>query len=305
MFKLSGIYAPLTTPFDAGGALALERLRENLERYAGAPLAGYVILGSTGEAILLDRDEKLAVLRAAAASSALRGRLLIAGTGEESLAATLAMTRAAADLGYALALVRTPHYYKRSMTAAALRQFYLQLAEASPLPILIYNFPQLTGIDLDVETAAELAAHPRVAGIKESSGSLEKIERLLALADPSAGREFHVLPGNAATLYPSLAVGVEAAILALADGAPELCAALWQASRHSPPRALRLQNAAMPLSLAASQLGIPAIKALMDLAGYYGGPVRSPLLPLAAAQLLALRAAHERAREALALPASA
>ncbi len=305
MHTLSGIYAPLTTPFGDDGGVDLDHLRQNLDQYATAPLAGYVMLGSTGEAVLLDREEKLAVLRAAAAGAAGSGRLLIAGTGEESLQATLAMTRAAADLGYALALVRTPHYYKRAMTAAALRRFYLELAELSPIPLLIYNFPQLTGVDLEVETAAELAAHPRIAGIKESSGSLEKIERLLALAEPPGARQFAVLPGNAATLQAALAVGVEAAILALADGAPEVCAAIWQAARAAPAQARRLQAAALPLALACSQGGVAAIKRLMDWHGYFGGRPRPPLLPLDAGQQTSLRAAFERAMAALALPASA
>ncbi len=303
MPNLSGIYAPLTTPFRADGGVDLDRLRAQLERYAAAPLAGYVLLGSTGEAILLDREEKLAVLRAAAGSEAARRRLLIAGTGEESLAATLAMTRAAAELGYALALVRTPHYYKRAMTPAALRQFFLELAAASPIPILIYNFPQMTGIDLELETAIELAAHPNIAGIKESSGSLEKISRLLAISN--AKNNFQVLPGNAATIYASLAVGVEAAILALSSGAPEICHAIWSAARTSPGRALRLQNDALPLALATAQGGVAAIKALMDLNGYQGGPPRPPLLPLSAAALAALQAAFARATSAaLAVPAA-
>ncbi len=290
--RLRGIYLPLTTPFDAEGRLVDAYLRENLDRYAAHALAGYVILGSTGEAILLEREEKQAVLQAAARAAYAQKRVLIAGTAEESFAATLAMNQYAAGLGYDLALVRTPHYYKNNMTAAALTDYYLRLADASPIPILVYNFPQLTGLDITVDTVTALARHERIAGIKESSGNLEKISRLLAISARRTSAPFTVLPGNAATLWPALAAGVEATILALGDVIPAACAALWQAGlARDWTHGLQRQQRIMSLALASAQGGVPAIKAAMDLAGFYGGPPRLPLQPLPAADRARLAAA--------------
>ncbi len=298
--KLRGIYLPLTTPFDAEGRFADSHLRENLDRYAAHALAGYVILGSTGEAILLEREEKQAVLQAAARAAHAQKRVLIAGTAEESLAATLAMTQHAAGLGYDLALVRTPHYYKNNMTPAALTDYYLRLADTSPIPILIYNFPQLTGLDIAVETVAALARHERIAGIKESSGNLEKISRLLAISARRHPVPFTVLPGNAATLWPALAAGVEATILALGDIIPAACIALWQAGlARDWDQGLQCQRRIMSLALASAQGGVPAIKAAMDLAGFYGGPPRLPLQPVPAADRARLAEALAEAEQAL------
>ncbi|MGH9483315.1 MAG: dihydrodipicolinate synthase family protein, partial [Terriglobales bacterium] len=214
--ELKGIVAALTTPFDDSGALQLDRLAANLERYNATPLQGYLVLGSSGEAIYLEREEKLQVL--AAAARAAQGKLLLAGTGEESLQATLSMTARAAELGYHAAVVRTPHYYKKAMTAAALAAFYREVAEHSPIPVVMYNIPPLTGVDLGLEPILELAEHPRIAGLKESSGSLEKVVRIAA-ARPG----FAVMVGGAATVYPSLCAGAAGAILALAAAAPEAC----------------------------------------------------------------------------------
>jgi len=301
--QLTGIFPPLTTPFDDYGNLLLDRLRDNVDRYNHTPLPGYVALGSTGEAIYLTTEEKLEVLRVI--SQATKGkRTLIAGTGEESLRATVAMTQQAADLGYQAALVRTPHYYKGGMTAAAQLNFYRLVADASPIPVLIYNFPQLTGLDLTVETVTELAAHPNICGIKESSGSLEKLTRLLHATAPAhaghvkknnhpheggvavadAAADFNVLPGNAATLYPSLCAGAPGAILALAVPAPKACWAVFedfQKSDHA--AALRHQGTLLEAAVTCAQLGVAAIKYALDRNGFYGGPPRLPLMPLSPA----------------------
>jgi len=304
--NLTGIFPPLTTPFDDYGNLLLDRLRDNVDRYNHTPLPGYVALGSTGEAIYLTTEEKVEVLRVI--SQATKGkRTLIAGTGEESLRATVAMTQQAADLGYQAALVRTPHYYKGGMTAAAEINFYRLVADASPIPVLIYNFPQLTGLDLAVEAVTELAAHPNICGIKESSGSLEKVTRLMhatahatshashpkksnhthegGVAVAESAASFTVLPGNAATLYPALCAGVQGAILALAVPAPKACWAVYEDfQKDDHAAALRHQNTLVDAAVACAQLGVAAIKYALDRNGFYGGPPRLPMLPLSPAQ---------------------
>ncbi|MGH9415683.1 MAG: dihydrodipicolinate synthase family protein [Terriglobales bacterium] len=284
--RLAGIIAALTTPFDAAGEVALGALGRNLEQYNATPLAGYLVLGSSGEAILLDRAEKLAVLRQAAQAAA-PGKLLLAGTGEESLRATLEMTERASELGYHAAVVRTPHYYKKSMTRAALAGFYLELAKRSPLPVVLYNIPPLTGVDLSLEAVLELARHPNIAGLKESSGNLDKLVRLAA-----AEADFPLLVGGASTVYPSLCAGAAGAILALAAAAPEACCQIERAFRAGDHAlALAAQRAVLAVCAAFEPLGIAGLKAAADAGGFCGGSPRLPQLPASPEQQQAIAAA--------------
>ncbi|MGH9413378.1 MAG: dihydrodipicolinate synthase family protein [Terriglobales bacterium] len=276
---LHGVVAALTTPFDDGGGLRLERLGANIEAYNGTALTGYLVLGSSGEAIYLEAEEKRAVLQRAAASAA-SGKLLLAGTGEESLRATLAMTGVAADLGYHAAVVRTPHYYKKNMTQAVLANFYRELAEQAALPIVLYNIPPLTGIDLTLETILQLAEHPRIVGLKESSGNLDKLTRVAA-----ARPDFAVMVGGASTIYPSLCAGAAGAILALAAAAPGACCAVERAYRSGDyALALAAQRALLEACSAYEPYGIAGLKAAVGAGGLYGGPPRRPQLALEGAE---------------------
>ena len=278
--ELNGVIAALTTPFDDEGAVRLEDLRANLARYAGTPLRGYLILGSSGEAIYLDAEEKRAVLRCAAEAARGSGKLLLAGTGEESLRGTLAASEYAAALGYDAVVVRTPHYYKKAMTAAALVSYYRELADHAPVPVVLYNIPPLTGVDLGLDTVLELAQHPRIAGLKESSGNMDKLVRIAA-ARPA----FPVLVGGASTVYPSLCAGAAGAILALAAALPEACCEVAVAYRAGDQaRALQAQRALLPAAAAFEPLGIAGLKAAVTAGGYIGGRARRPQLPLEAAQ---------------------
>src|SRR6266478_690631 len=175
---LSGVHPPLTTPFYPDGNIYFKKLEANVERYSRTPVAGLVVLGSTGEAILLSDEERRAVLRTAREASA-NHKVLIAGTGIESARDTLLLTEYAADLGYDVAMVRTPHYYKSQMKPANMLAFYRTVADRSPLPVIIYNFPQATGYDIPAEIVIELADHPNIIGIKESSGNLDKVKQLV------------------------------------------------------------------------------------------------------------------------------
>src|SRR5215468_1927395 len=175
---LHGIFPPITTPFYPDGAVYYKKLESNVERYSRTPVAGIVIQGSTGEAILLSDEERREVLKTAITAAAPH-KVMIAGTGIESATETLRLTEYAAELGYDAAMVRTPHYYKKQMHPANMLAFYRTVADRSPLPIVIYNFPQATGYDIPAEVVVQLADHPNIIAIKESSGNLEKVKAMI------------------------------------------------------------------------------------------------------------------------------
>jgi 4-hydroxy-2-oxoglutarate aldolase len=175
---LSGICPPVTTPFYPHGEVYYKKIESNVERYSRTPVAGIVVQGSTGEAILLSDQERRDVLKTALAAAA-PNKVMIAGTGIESARETLRLTEYAAELGYDAAMVRTPHYYKKQMLPANLLAFYRTVADRSPLPIIIYNFPQATGYDIPAEVVIELAGHPNIVAIKESSGNLDKVKAMV------------------------------------------------------------------------------------------------------------------------------
>jgi 4-hydroxy-2-oxoglutarate aldolase len=175
---LHGIFPPITTPFYPDGNVYHKKLEANVERYSRTPSAGIVVLGSTGSAILLSDQERRDVLKTALAAAA-PNKVMIAGTGAEAARETLKLTEYAAELGYDAAMVRTPHYYKKQMLPANILAFYRTVADRSPLPLVIYNFPQATGYDIPAELVIELAGHPNIVGIKESSGNLEKVKQMV------------------------------------------------------------------------------------------------------------------------------
>lgn len=276
--ELRGIFAPITTPLSADGdSLALEHLKINFAVYNKTKIAGYVVGGSTGEAILLSPDETDRVF-AAAAELAAPGKILIAGTGVESRVETIARTRRAAAVGYKVALVRTPHYYKPLMTHTALLEFFRGVADASPIPVLVYSIPQFTGIEVPAELVARLAEHPNICGIKESWGKLPVVKEILA----AAPKGFQTLVGSAAILEPSLKLGAVGAILALANVVPDLCVELYEAAlAGNSARAEEIQKQIAPVAQkCVSELGIAGVKYAMDRLGMHGGQVRSPLVPL-------------------------
>jgi len=175
---LSGIFPPITTPFYPDGEVYYKKIEANAERYSRTPVAGIVVQGSTGEAIFLSDQERRDVLKAALAAAA-PNKVMIAGTGSESAHETLHLTEYAAELGYDCAMVRTPHYYKKQMHPANLLAFYRTIADRSALPIIIYNFPQATGYDMPADIVIELAVHPNIIAIKESSGNLDKVKTMV------------------------------------------------------------------------------------------------------------------------------
>jgi 4-hydroxy-2-oxoglutarate aldolase len=279
--KLNGIFPALTTPFDADGVLASDRLRENINRYNRLPLTGYVAVGSTGESVLLSRAEVEEVFTAVREAAA-PGKLLLAGVGSESTPETISRAKAAANIGFDIALVKTPSFFKSALTPDALVEHYKRVADASKLPVLLYAIPQFTGVALEPDLVARLAEHPNIIGIKESSGNVQRVGEIVAAVPAN----FQVLVGSADTLYASLTLGAVGGILALADCLPELCLELHNAfAAGQTATAGELNRRILPASKKlVRQLGIAGVKAAMDYRGYYGGPVRGPLLPLSAAQ---------------------
>ena len=274
---LTGIFPALVTPYEADSSVSLRGVKENIRLYNQTGVAGYVVLGSTGEAVMLSHEEGDAVLTAAKEAAA-PGKLLIAGTGAESTSETIARTRRAAAFGYQVALVKTPYYYKPAYRPETYIEHYRAVADASPIPILLYSVPVFTGVTLETPEILALAVHPNIAGIKDSSGSIQRVSEVLAAAP--AG--FQVLTGGAAVVYPALAVGARGAILALADALPEKCVELYQlAQQGQHDRAKALQHRlAQASKRIVSENGIAGVKYAMDLRGYHGGVPRLPLLPL-------------------------
>ena len=275
---VQGIFPALTTPYGNDGSVSVEKFRANLARYNQTEISGYVVLGSTGESVLLSREESESLLVAAQEEGA-SGKLLIAGTGAESTAETITRTKRAAALGYTVALVKTPYYYKPVYKPEVYLRHYRSVADASPIPLLLYSVPIFTGITLETPEILALAAHPNILGIKDSSGVIQRVVEVAG----AAPEKFRVLTGGAAVVYPALCAGARGAILALAAALPEKCAELyrlWKLGQHEKAATLQQQLAAASRSIA-SENGIAGLKYAMDLRGYSGGLPRLPLLPLA------------------------
>jgi 4-hydroxy-2-oxoglutarate aldolase len=277
--ELQGIFAPATTPFDpVTGDVDLISMRANLRRWLEAPLAGVVLFGSTGEGVLLDEEEKVRLL-AGTRELVDGGRLLLAGTGAESTRATIRLSKAAAAEGADAVLVQPPAFYRPLLTPAALRDHFLAVAEASPVPVILYQVPpRFSGVELEPGLVAELAKHPNVAGIKDSHGDLRTLG---ALVDACRGG-CDVLAGSGAILYAALEMGAVGGILAVSLLVPEACAELHAAfAQGDMGRAGRLQERIAPLHRdVVGNLGIPGVKAALDAVGLHGGVPRPPLLPL-------------------------
>ena len=273
--KLQGIFPPIVTPFDHKGEIYLSKIEHNVQKWNLTSLAGYVVMGSTGESVHLTPEEKFTVWEQVAKHAAPE-KLLIAGTGVESVRETVMLTNRAAEMGYKAAMVRTPHYYKHLINSAAGQTLYYRaVADQSKLPLIIYNWPQVTGVDIPVEAVVCLSEHPNIIAIKESSGNLEKVMAMIR----TVKHGFQVLVGSAPTLWPSLLMGACGAILAYANAAPYSTIAIWEAYRTREDAAgLDWQNRiGRAAALVTTKYGVPGLKYAMDLNGYYGGPPRLPL----------------------------
>ena len=273
--NLTGIFPPLTTPFE-GGKVSTAMLQDNIARYEQHNLAGYLLLGSTGEAPYLEWEEKLAVLRAAR-DVIPPDKVMIAGVGLETTEATTSLAKAAADCGADLLLVLTPFYFRSRMTSEALLRHFSAVADASPVPLLVYNVPKFTGLNVEPATMAELARHENIAGMKDSTGDIGWMMDVRS----RVGEDFKILCGGALVFQPALEAGACGGILAAADVLPEpFISILERTLEGNSQAALTLQRGVLDASkLIVGTTGVPGIKAAVGLRGLHGGPPRKPLLP--------------------------
>src|SRR6202161_1655829 len=271
--KLHGIFAPLITPFDADGNVALGEVRDNVALYNKTKLAGYVPNGSTSESVLLLWEEVYKVWEAVRDAAAPE-KILIAGTGAESTSETIAHTSHAARVGYAVALVRTPSFYKPSINDHMLAEHYLRVADAARIPVMVYSVSVFTHVSVGAALSERVANHPNIIGMKDSSGDMKGIAAIIA----AAPEEFQTLTGAAATLYDALQLGAVGAILGLADVFPGLCAYMYeaaQAGNRATAQALA-QKLVVPAKMLLMDYGIGGLKYAQDRLGYYGGVSRLP-----------------------------
>jgi len=269
-----GIYPAVVTPFSANGEVDVSALRGNLRRWNRTDLAGYLVVGSTGESVFLSDEERARVVEAAREEIPAT-RTLIVGTGRESTQATIATTRQAADLGADLALVVTPSYFKPGLDASAYIRHYLAVADASPIPILLYNVPMFTGVRLPVSAVISLAEHPNVVGLKDSEGNIGQIVEVT----DGVPAGFSVFVGSTGSFLAALIEGAVGAILAIANVAPTVCVDLLQAVQNGDlVTAHNLHARLLRLGRRLGPYGIGGLKAALDLLGFEGGVPRLPLV---------------------------
>jgi 4-hydroxy-2-oxoglutarate aldolase len=276
--SLAGIFTPLAVPFDEQDEFAPEKMAFNIGKLNQTRLSGYVVLGSNGEYVYLSEKEKIEVLKTARQAIP-KNKLMIAGTGCESTRNTIDLTLKAAEIGADAAIIVNPSYYKSEMTVPVLAAHYQKIADASPIPVIIYNFPPGTGIDLSAELLVQLSHHPNIIGVKDTGGIMPKMGETIRQAAPG----FQVLAGSASFLFPSLTIGAVGGVLALGNIAPDECVEIYRlfgAGDIENGRALHLRM--LPINAAiTTRFGVPGLKTAMDMLGYQGGLPRSPLLPLA------------------------
>jgi len=272
--NLKGILLPVTTPFNGEGELVLDALRSNLSRWNNTGVVGYVLLGSTGERVHLDDREYLQVIETAR-SAVPDNRTFIVGAGQQSTLGTINEIKNAHRAGADAVLVITPYFYRSAISQETLVSYYTAVADSSPVPVLLYSMPPLTGIKIEPETVARLSEHPNITGVKDSSNDVAGFTKTVNVCS----RDFAVLTGNGTVLLDALRAGATGGILAVGCAAPEVCVEIFRAfNAGEDERASLLQSKLTPLATAVTtRFGIGGLKAALDLTGYYGGAVRAPL----------------------------
>lgn len=291
MPQMRGVIPPVVTPFTADGEVAYASLATNLEKWNRTDLSGYLILGSNSEFVYLTEEEKIRILEFAR-DRIPREKVMIAGTGCEATRATMTLTRRAARIGVDAVMVVTPAYYKPQMRDRELIDHYRRVADASSVPVFLYNVPQFTGVVLSPQAVGRLAEHDNVVGMKDSAGNLGVFAEYVRQTPP----EFLLFVGSAPVFLPALTLGARGGILALANCAPEACLAVYDFFREGKLHEAReLQLKLLPaIAAVTSRFGIGGLKAAMDMVGYEGGWPRPPLLPPTDEERHEIRHALER-----------
>ena len=278
--NLTGIFPPIITPFKENADVDEGKFVRNIERWNNQPLSGYLVLGSNSEAPFLSREEKLRLVEVTVKHAA--GRTVIVGSGMESAQETIRLTNDAARAGAGAALVLTPSYYGDQMTEDALVSFFTAVADASSIPILLYNVPKFTHINVSVDVISRLQGHPNIIGMKDSSGNMPQLASFRKIIDSS----FQILVGTASGWLPALEMGITGGILALANCCGTECAQvkeLYEAGKRK--EADELNSRLLPVNKAVTATyGVAGLKHACERRGFDSGWVRSPLLPLNAAQ---------------------
>ena len=289
--KIEGVFAPIATPFGADGEVDFGKYAENLAKFDKSGLAGITVLGSNGEFPLLSRSEKLALITATRKGMS-ADKPILAGTGCESLREAVELTKESADLGVDVALVINPCYYKSNLNESVLEKFYVALADASPIPLMVYNMPGNTGINLSSSLVIKLSHHPNIVGLKDSGGNIVQISEIIA----GAPENFSVFAGSASYLLATTVLGGKGGTLATANVAPDLCAEIFSLClKKDYEKARKIQLDLLELNACVtSRHGIGGMKAAMDLAGFYGGKPRLPLQPASDAALADIRKQIEK-----------
>ena len=273
MKLLHGIMPPIATPF-VNDEVAYDKLAQNFSRWNKIGLSGYVVMGSNGESVFLTREEKLNLVEAVKKNIS-GDKLLIAGTGSDSIKETISLSNDAADRGADYVLILTPSFYKSEMKPAAYIKYFSAVADKTKVPVVIYNVPKFTGVDIEAETVAKLAEHKNIVGIKNSS---ENIRQTTEIIDQTP-KDFITIVGTASVLYSGISAGADGGILALANIAPNECIQIQKfvdEGKHK--EALELQKKMLPVNKAiTAKYGVAGLKAAMDTLGYFGGEPRSPL----------------------------
>lgn len=275
--KLRGIFAPIPTPFHDDGTLYLEALSENLEKWLHSSLDGLVVCGSNGELPFLTCQERVALTKKT--KEIVQSRLpIVVGAHFPSTRETIDCSLRIADAGADALLLLPPHYFRGQNTMEVLTRYYTKVADSSPIPIVLYNMPANTGVNLPVDLILHLAEHPKIIGIKDTAGDITQLTHLCQ----KAPKHFSVFCGSGNFFLPSLSVGASGGTLAVANLYPNACHALWEAFEMGKlNEAKRLQYQLLPISEAVTnRFGVPGLKAAMDVKKLYGGPVREPLLPI-------------------------
>jgi 4-hydroxy-2-oxoglutarate aldolase len=291
MKKIEGVFAPIATPFRTDGNIDFEKFAANLAKFDKTGLAGIVALGSNGEFTMLSHQEKLDLIQAIRKGLS-KEKLLIAGTGCESLKETIDLTKGAADRGADAALVINPCYYKRDLNESALEKFYIAVADASPIPVMIYNMPGNSGINLSSTLVIKLSTHANIVGVKDSGGNIVQISEIIA----GVSADFSVFAGSGSYLFVTTALGGKGGTLAVANVAPDLCAEIYALSAKGEyAKARKIQLDILQLNACVtSRYGIGGMKAAMDLAGFFGGAPRLPLQPANDAAVADIRTQIEK-----------
>jgi 4-hydroxy-2-oxoglutarate aldolase len=273
--RLSGVFAPVTTPFDEKGNLLLEKMRSNIQRLNSSQLRGYLVLGTNGEFRSLSMQEQMNVLEVVV-QSASPDKVIMAGTGAESTCVSVDLCHRAAAIGAHYGSLITPFFFAKKMSDKALIQHFVGVAEASPIPVLLYNNPGVTGITMSTAVIREISSHPKIVGMKDSSPG--NLSAYILNAKPA----FSLLAGSANFFFTGLMMGAVGGVLSLADVIPDPCCKLYQLGKaQNLTEGRALQYRLMRFNeMVSGKFGVAGVKAAMDFAGFYGGPPRSPLLPL-------------------------